>query len=51
MDFGSVEIRKEILSLTADSMEMSKELILLYFRNKSTYQEDKVVEDWLNSMC
>lgn len=29
-------------------MEMTKELVLLYFRNKCTFQEDRVVEDWLN---
>lgn len=30
-------------------MEMTKELVLLYFRNKSNFKEDKIVEDWLNS--
>jgi len=30
-------------------MEMTKELVLLYFRNKCTFQEDRIVEDWLNS--
>ena len=30
-------------------MEMTKELVLLYFRNKCTFQEDRIVEDWLSS--
>ncbi|WP_221390949.1 FecR family protein [Dyadobacter sp. NIV53] len=28
---------------------MTKELVLLYFRNKSTFQEDRIVEEWLKS--
>ena len=30
-------------------MEMTKEVVLLYFRNKAAYQEDSVVENWLKS--
>ena len=28
-------------------MEMTKEVVLLYFKNKSAYQEDSAVENWL----